>query len=182
MVQVGSLLAKPYENHLNSLSLGSSASRIQVSQLEQQQFCFRGNPAISRGTIWILSPWQGAAQATRCLCFAGKRCIVIIPSLGTGWWPGRWLKGRRPTLANVRPLLKNRKALANGSSLTDTSLPSSEHGGLLRLASWGTLPRAWTPCREFQRTQSHLFGMKRHCCLWQGTGITRSLPFFRTAS
>lgn len=36
-------------------------------------------------------------------------------------------------------------------------------------------------CREFQRTQSHLFGMKRHHCLYQETGITggeiRSLLF-----
>lgn len=72
---------------------------------------------------------------------------------------------------------KNQRALANGLSLPDASLPSLEHGGLLRLASWGTLPRGWTPCREFRRTQSHLFGMKRHYCLWQETGITRSLPF-----
>lgn len=157
--------------------MGSSTSRIQVSQLEQQRFCFRGNPSISQGTIWILSPWQGAAQATRCLClavealhsdnlFSGDRVVA------------RQVAGReRDHLGYGSCLCCNNRALADGLSLTDASLPSSEHGGLLRLASWGTLPRGWTPCREFQRTQSHLFGMKTHHCLCQETGITRSLPF-----
>lgn len=64
-----------------TLSLGSSRSRIPVSWLERQQFHFHGNPAASQGTIWITSPSQGAAQATRCLCL-WKLCKVVIPLTG----------------------------------------------------------------------------------------------------
>lgn len=58
------------KNHLDSLSLGSSTSRIQVSQLREAAILFPWQPHYLSRDIWILSPWQGAAQATRCLCFA----------------------------------------------------------------------------------------------------------------
>lgn len=83
--QVGNLLAQRYENHFSSLSLGSSASRIPVS---------------ARAAA-ILFPWQPCYLSrdhldpvTLARCCPGnqvfvflqwKLCIVIIPSLGTGW-------------------------------------------------------------------------------------------------
>lgn len=122
MVQAGNLLTELYEkNHLNSLSLESSTSRIQVSQLEPQPSCFRGNPTISQGTIWILSPWQGAAQATRCLCFAVE-ALHSDNFLSGDRVVARQVAGREQAhLGHGGCLCCNSRAPANGLSLTDAS-------------------------------------------------------------
>lgn len=129
---------------ITSLSLGSDGgSRIRVSWLEQQQPRFRGNPAVSPGTVWI----------TLARCCPGNQVFVFcngssarwqFPSLGTGRWPGWWPKPfwdpekkKRPqsleTLVNDFPCRGNARCFV---------LFLGTFPGLLRLAWWEMLPGA----------------------------------------
>lgn len=137
-----------------SQAWGSSRFRIWVSWLEQQQFCFHGNPAASQGTIWITSPWQGAAQATRCLCFAVEALLGgNSPHRGQG--RGQAVAGREVWAPWARPAAL---ALPAGGEKHTSALENSDFPcrainsrlflflgtfpGLLRLARWETLPGA----------------------------------------
>lgn len=92
-----------YADHFTSLSLGSSPSKIRVSCLERQRFCFRGNPSASQGTIWITSPWQGAAQATRCFVLQWKPCTVVILLTGDRVVAGQVAGRKHSHLGQVCP-------------------------------------------------------------------------------